>query len=57
MNNLAQLIEEQAEIIRRQADINSRLSLALLQHITHEELERITDEEIIYQPTDERQNR
>ena len=46
MNNLAQLIEEQAEIIRRQADINSRLSLALLQYITQDELEGIINEQV-----------
>lgn len=39
--DLAKTIDEQDEIIKKQADIISRLSQALLQYITAEEIESI----------------
>lgn len=40
-NSLAQIIEEQRDIITAQAEIISTLSLLILQHISADELEEI----------------
>ena len=45
LTEIAQTIEEQSTIIKRQEGIIARLSLVLLQYITQEEIDQITQEE------------
>jgi len=45
MSSLIEVIEEQAQIIQRQAESISRLSLLLQQYMEQEEIDRILQEE------------
>lgn len=43
--SVAEVIEEQNEIIKRQADQIARLSILLLRYVEQEEIDRIMQEE------------
>lgn len=43
--SVAEVIEEQKEIIKRQADQIARLSILLLRYVEQEEIDRIMQEE------------